>query len=100
MLFVKGTAPFAITMYPLNYGNISFVPFAIRLFLLSCTPLLFMCPLSYVKISIVPFAILIFTLCLQNSGENTEAGVILTFIFCSVAVIYSVCMTLQPIVTT
>ena len=43
MLFMKGTVPFAIIMYPLNYG----------------------------KISVVPFAILIFTLCLQNSGENT-----------------------------
>ena len=43
MRFMKGTVPFAITMYPLNY----------------------------VKISIVAFAILTFTLCLQNSGENT-----------------------------
>ena len=30
-----------------------------------------MYPLNYGKISVVPFAILIFTLCLQNSGENT-----------------------------
>ena len=29
MLFMKGTVPFAITMYPLNYGKISVVPFAI-----------------------------------------------------------------------
>ena len=28
MLFMKGRVPFAITMYPLNYGKISVVPFA------------------------------------------------------------------------
>ena len=67
MLFMKGTVPFTITMYPLNYGKISVVPFAITY----KGYFIVMCPLSYVKISIVPFAILIFTLCLQNSGENT-----------------------------
>ena len=29
MLFMKGTVPFAITMYHLNYDKISVVPFAI-----------------------------------------------------------------------
>ena len=57
----------AITMYPLNYGKISVVPFAI----IYKGYFIVMCPLNYVKISVVPFAILIFTLSLQNSGENT-----------------------------
>ena len=69
MLFMKGTVLFAITMYPLNYGKISVVPFAI----MYSTKAIFivMCPLNYAKISVVPFAILVCTLCLQNSGENT-----------------------------
>ena len=36
MLFTKGTAPFPITMYPLNYGKISVVYKGY--ILLSCTP--------------------------------------------------------------
>ena len=68
MLFMKGTVPFAITIYPLNYGKISVVP----LLLYTKAVFIVMCPLNYAKTSVVPFAILIFTLCLQNSGENTH----------------------------
>ena len=64
MLFMKGTVPFAITIYPLNYGKISVVSFAI---IYKCY---FYCHVP-LKISVVPFVILIFILCLQNSGENT-----------------------------